>query len=78
MARKKKTEVTENKTTSKKKTLKAPEPSKTHKKGDIVYIPFKDLPGRVLGKVYEVFHEDYEPCMMRLVYIGEISKLIVE
>ena len=65
MARKKKNK-------EEKVILKAPEPSKYHK-GDIVLVPYADLPGTVLGKVYK-----YDGADMRLVFIADPSKLIVE
>lgn len=79
MARKKKTEDT--KVTTKKKVSKAikSEALKHYAKGEIIFIPTSNLPGKVLGRVYPFEADGYEPCNARLVYIGaEQSKLIIE
>lgn len=68
MAKKKKEQVS-NKEVVKKETTK----KKAYKPGDELFVDFKDLPGNVLGKLY-----DYDGVKARLVYINEKSKLIVE
>lgn len=68
MAKKKKEQVKEEVVKTKKVEKK-----KELKPGDEIFVDFKDLPGNVLGKLY-----NYEGVNARLVYIGEKSKLIVE
>ena len=65
MARKKKTE--------KKQEVKQPKLRHIiYDKGTIIIVPFEQLPGNVLGGKYE-----YNGIPVRLVYIGEPSKLEV-
>ena len=61
MAKKKETKTAKEKT---KKKLKS---------GEVIYISIDELPGNVLGSIYE-----YKGSKVRLVCINEISKLIVE
>ena len=61
MAKKKETKIVKEKT---KKKLKS---------GEVIYIPIEELPGNVLGSVY-----DYKGNKVRLVCLNETSKLIVE
>ena len=64
MARKKKTDTVEIKTT-KKETNKKVIKHTIHNKGEIILVPYAERPGDVLGAVY-----DFNDVKVRLVYIG--------
>ena len=75
MARKKKTEkkaVVKTEEIKEVKQEKKPELKHSHS-NEIIWVDFKDIPGRVLGKVYEI-----NGLRARLVYLGEKCKFIVE
>ena len=57
----------------KKESKKETKKEKKLKKGEVIYLPINELPGNVLGSIYE-----YKGTKVRLVCINETSKLIVE
>ena len=72
MARKKKIDVVETKST-KKRTNRKVVKNIVHDKGEIILIPFEERPGDVLGAIY-----DFDGVKVRLVYIGATCKLEVQ
>ena len=57
----------------KKESKKETKKEKKLKKGEVIYLQIDELPGNVLGGVYE-----HKGNKVRLVCINETSKLIVE
>ena len=69
MAKKKGTQTSKKTKT----TTKAVNPARRWRRGEIIYLPFAELPGDVLGREYQ-----YEGATVRLVYLDEeASKLKV-